>query len=108
MTRYRFVEAESGRYPVAQLCRIAQVSRTAYYEWQDGQPSQRERDDAALLAKIKDMNEIELKLKKRGGSNKRLINMLAQATDKPKRDPDKLLLRCNPAPASPSGAFIWQ
>ena len=53
MTRYRFVEAESGRYPVAQLCRIAQVSRTAYYEWQDGPPSQRERDDAALLAKIK-------------------------------------------------------
>jgi len=53
MSRYRFVEAESGRYPVAQLCRIAQVSRTAYYEWQDGEPSPRERDDAALLAKIK-------------------------------------------------------
>jgi len=53
MTRYRFVEAESGRYPVAQLCRIAQVSRTAYYKWQDRQPSDRERDDAALLAKIK-------------------------------------------------------
>jgi putative transposase len=53
MTRYRFVEAESSRYPVTQLCRIAQVSRTAYYEWQDGQPSQRARDDAALLAKIK-------------------------------------------------------
>jgi len=46
MTRYRFVEAESSRYPVAQVCRIAQVSRTAYYAWQDGQPSQRARDDA--------------------------------------------------------------
>ncbi len=53
MSRYRFVEAESRRYSVTQLCRIAQVSRTAYYEWQDGPPSQRERDDAALLAKIK-------------------------------------------------------
>lgn len=53
MSRYRFVEAESGRYPVAQLCRMTEVSRTAYYEWQDGEPSQRERDDAALLAKIK-------------------------------------------------------
>ena len=40
MSRYRFVEAESSRYPVAQVCRIAQVSRTAYYAWQDGQPSQ--------------------------------------------------------------------
>ena len=53
MSRYRFVEAESSRYPVAQVCRIAQVSRTAYYAWQDGQPSQRERDDAALTARIR-------------------------------------------------------
>jgi transposase InsO family protein len=53
MTRYRFVEAESSRYPVAQVCRIAQVSRTAYYAWQDGRPSQRERDDAALTARIR-------------------------------------------------------
>ena len=53
MSRYRFVEAESRRYSVTQLCRMAQVSRTAYDEWQDGQPSPRERDDAALTAKIK-------------------------------------------------------
>jgi putative transposase len=52
MSRYRFVEAESRRYSVTQLCRIAQVSRTAYYEWQD-EPSERERDDAALTATIK-------------------------------------------------------
>jgi hypothetical protein len=39
MSRYRFVEAESRRYSVTQLCRITQVSRTAYYEWQDGEPS---------------------------------------------------------------------
>jgi hypothetical protein len=52
MSRYRFVEAESRRYSVTQLCRIAQVSRTAFYEWQD-EPSERERDDAALTAKIK-------------------------------------------------------
>jgi transposase InsO family protein len=53
MSRYRFVEAESRRYSVAQLCRIAQVSRTAYYEWQERQPSQRELDDAALTATIR-------------------------------------------------------
>lgn len=53
MTRYRFVEAESRRYSVTQLCRIAQVSRAAFYEWQDRQPSQRELDDAALTAKIR-------------------------------------------------------
>jgi hypothetical protein len=53
MSRYRFIEAESRRYSVTQLCRIAQVSRTAFYEWQDGPRSQRERDDAALTTKIK-------------------------------------------------------
>ena len=53
MSRYRFIEAESRRYSVTQLCRIAQVSRTAYYEWQDGQPSPRAQDDAALTALIR-------------------------------------------------------
>jgi len=53
MSRYRFVEAESRRYPVTQLCRITQVSRTAYYVWQERQPSKREQDDAALTAKIR-------------------------------------------------------
>jgi transposase InsO family protein len=53
MSRYRFVEAESSRYPVAQLCRIAQVSRTAYYQWKDRPASAREQADAALTATIR-------------------------------------------------------
>ncbi len=51
-------------------------------------------------------NLIVLKLKKRGRPTKRLINMLAQATGKPPRDPDRLRLTCVPRPASPSGAFV--
>lgn len=53
MSRYRFVEAESRRYSVMQLCRIAQVSRTAYYDWQDRPASERARTDAALTAAIR-------------------------------------------------------
>src|SRR5262249_60879901 len=53
MSRYRFVEAEKGRYPVTRLCRMAQVSRAAYYEWQDGRESARQAADAALLAAIR-------------------------------------------------------
>ena len=41
MNRYRFVEAEKGRYPVTRLCRMAQVSRAAYYQWQEGTGSAR-------------------------------------------------------------------
>jgi hypothetical protein len=53
MSRYRFVEAEKGRYPVTRLCRMAQVSRAAYYQWQEGAVSGRQAADAALTAAIK-------------------------------------------------------
>ena len=53
MSRYRFVEAESSRYPVTRLCRMAQVSRAAYYQWQEGRGSARQAADAALTAAIR-------------------------------------------------------
>jgi len=53
MSRYRFVEAESSRYPVALVCRIAQVSRAAYYAWRDTPVSARAQEDAVLTAKIR-------------------------------------------------------
>jgi len=53
MSRYRFVEAEKGRYPVTRLCRMAQVSRAAYYQWQEGRGSARQAADAELTAKIR-------------------------------------------------------
>ena len=53
MSRYRFVEAESSRFPVTKLCRIAEVSRAAYYEWKERPTSEREQADAALTAKIR-------------------------------------------------------
>jgi transposase InsO family protein len=53
MNRYRFVEAESRRYPVAQVCRIAEVSRAAYYEWKTQPASTRAQADAALTAVIR-------------------------------------------------------
>src|SRR5207249_2696929 len=53
MSRYRFVEAEKGRYPVTQLCRMAEVSRAAYYQWQEGRGSARQAADAALTAAIR-------------------------------------------------------
>jgi transposase InsO family protein len=53
MTRNRFIEAESSRYPVAQVCPIAQVSRAAYYAWKGTPASARAAEDAALTAKIR-------------------------------------------------------
>ena len=31
--RYRFIKSEKANYPVKILCRVMQVSRSAYYEW---------------------------------------------------------------------------
>ena len=53
MSRYRFVEAEKDWYPVTQLCRMAQVSRAAYYQWQEGRGSARQVADAELTGKIR-------------------------------------------------------
>src|SRR5207302_204848 len=47
------VEAESSRYPVTRLCRMAEVSRAAYYQWQEGRGSARQAADAALTAAIR-------------------------------------------------------
>jgi hypothetical protein len=52
MSRYRFVEAEKGRYPVTRLCRMAQVSRATYYLWQEGRGSARQAAYTALTVAI--------------------------------------------------------
>ena len=54
-------------------------------------------------------SKVVVKLKKNRSSNKRLFNMLAIATVNPKRDPDKLILKCNKRISStPAGAFVWK
>ena len=33
MSRYRFVHEEKATFPVAILCRVLRVARSAYYAW---------------------------------------------------------------------------
>jgi hypothetical protein len=56
VTRYRFVAAQSSRSPVTRLCRMARVSRAAYYQWQEGRESARVAADAALTATTRAIN----------------------------------------------------
>ncbi|RFP64366.1 IS3 family transposase [Hymenobacter lapidiphilus] len=37
MSRYRFIEAQRGHYPVRLLCQLVQVPASGYYAWQRGQ-----------------------------------------------------------------------
>ena len=37
MSRYRFIAAECGHYPVRRLCQVLGVPASGYYAWQAGQ-----------------------------------------------------------------------
>jgi transposase InsO family protein len=54
---YRFVEANAGEFPVAQLCEVAEVSRSAFYAWRSKGPGPCEQgwDEAILANRIYDI-----------------------------------------------------
>ena len=44
-------------YPISVLCRVFAVSRSGFYAWADGKPSQRTQDDTRLKVAIKAVHE---------------------------------------------------
>jgi transposase InsO family protein len=50
---YELVESEKAHFPVAVLCGAVGVSRSAFYAWQRGTPSQRSIANARILAEIR-------------------------------------------------------
>ena len=54
MNCYRFIEAEKAQQrSVKRACELLKVSRAAFYAARSGQPCERDRQDAALTARIK-------------------------------------------------------
>ncbi|WP_409201838.1 IS3 family transposase [Pseudomonas aeruginosa] len=51
--RFRAIEALAGRYPVAPMCRLLQVSRSGFYAWQQRPPSAREMANRRLSQEIR-------------------------------------------------------
>ena len=49
--------ADSDAYPVSFMCAWLGVSRSGYYAWRGAEPSQRSRDDSALIAVMKKVYE---------------------------------------------------
>jgi hypothetical protein len=52
VSRYRFIEVEKVNHAVRTLCRVLQVSRTAYYQWSFEPLSARARADIVLTERI--------------------------------------------------------
>jgi transposase InsO family protein len=51
--RFQFIEAEKAWFPVTQLCRLLQVSRSGYYAWRQRKPCRRAQEDQRLLPQIR-------------------------------------------------------
>lgn len=56
MKLFRFIDAEKASYPVSLLCRVLGVSRSGYYDWKDRPPSKRNRENAQLTEKIREIH----------------------------------------------------
>jgi putative transposase len=56
VSRFRFIEAEKGNYPVSLMCRLLGVSRSGFHAWQRRPPSDRELSDAWLLERIREIH----------------------------------------------------
>lgn len=56
MRLFEFIDAEKAYYPISLLCRILKVSRSGYYGWKDRSPSKRDRENAALTVKIREIH----------------------------------------------------
>lgn len=52
MNQYEFIRAKEATYDVAEMCRVLEVSPSAYYAWRNSPPSKRERDDERLQTEI--------------------------------------------------------
>jgi putative transposase len=48
---------EKASFPVWALCRVLRVSRSGYYEWKDRPPSKRERENATLTERIREIHQ---------------------------------------------------
>lgn len=53
--RYRFIKEEKANHAVRTLCRVMQVSRSGFYDWQKRPLSKRDQENTILLAEIKEI-----------------------------------------------------
>jgi putative transposase len=53
---YKLIDAEKANYSVSMLCKVLGVSRSGYYAWRERSPSKRERENADLTERIREIH----------------------------------------------------
>ena len=56
MRLFKLIDAEKASYPISLVCRVLGISRSGYYAWKDRPPSNRDRENAALTEKIRQIH----------------------------------------------------
>ena len=51
--KYQFIEQHKQEFPVVVMCRVLEVSESGYYAWLKRPTCQRQREDAQLTQKIR-------------------------------------------------------
>ena len=59
--RYACIHRRRSVYPVAEMCRLMQVSRSGYYAWCRRGPSQRESENRRIVRRIRQLHRTRKK-----------------------------------------------
>jgi hypothetical protein len=71
--KFRFIQAQRETFPVGQLCRVLEVSRSGFYSWSSRPQSERDQQNAALLQRIHACIERTVECTDRHGSIERYV-----------------------------------
>jgi putative transposase len=56
VSTYRLIDAEKANFSVSMLCEVLKVSRSGYYDWKERPPSRRDRENADLTERIREVH----------------------------------------------------
>jgi len=76
--KYRFVERHKKAWPIGLMCKVLQISSSAYYAWRKRPESERKRENNALIPLVQ---EIHIRMRKSYGSRRMAKELRKQGVD---------------------------
>jgi len=76
--KYRFVERHKKAWPIGLMCKVLQISSSAYYAWRKRPESERKRENNALIPLVQ---EIHTRMRKSYGTRRMAKELRKQGVD---------------------------